>query len=255
MPEGNVMGIGAMLMMDRAMGGIAKSLYASMNLSYSVKLTEGDQINKITAGFGAIYGNRTIEWDRIDFEEQFTGYGFNTNLPTGEVSLSNMKPYFSGSAGVTYSSTNEKSNFDIGVAAFHVNRPKQTFLKDPNQILAMRKVVHANFETFLKERVVLNTNAIYQYQSKASYYSFGAAIGYYPPSQHDILLTGGIWYWSDNAIVPYTGFSYGDFQVGISYDLTISKLNEAPRRPNTWELSLILRGRSTPPVVIPCPWK
>ena len=254
-PEGNVMGIGGMLMLDRAMGGVAKSTYASLNLSYNVKLTEGDIKHKIGAGFGAIYGDRRIDFSRVDFEEQFTGYGFNTNLPTGETSLSNMKPYFSLSAGLVYSITSEKSNFDIGVASFHLNKPKQTFLKDDNQILAMRNVAHSNFETYLNERTVLNVNGIYQYQSKASYFSIGGGLGYYVPSQQDILIMGGLWYWSDNAVIPYFSFAYGDFQVGLSYDLTISKLNQAAKKPSTWELSIIIRGRSKPAAVIPCPWK
>jgi hypothetical protein len=35
-------------------------------------------------GFGAIYGDKNIDFSRVDFEEQFTGFGFNRNLPTGE---------------------------------------------------------------------------------------------------------------------------------------------------------------------------
>jgi hypothetical protein len=78
-----------------------------------------------------------------------------------------MKPYVSASAGITYSASNEKSNFDIGVAAFHLNKPRQTFLKDDKEFLPIRKVAHANFETFINERLVFNTNAIYQYQGRS----------------------------------------------------------------------------------------
>jgi type IX secretion system PorP/SprF family membrane protein len=254
-PEGNVLGLGGMLMFDRAMAGVAKSTYASLNLSYNVKLTEGDIKHKIAAGFGAIYGERRIDFSRVDFEEQFTGYGFNTNLPTGESSLSNMKPYFSLSAGITYSITTEQGNFDIGVSGFHLNKPKQSFLEDENQVLAMRKVVHSNFERFLNDRVILNVNGIYQYQSAASYFSIGGGLGYYLPSSQDVLVMAGLWYWSENAVIPYFSFAYNDFQIGLSYDLTTSKLNQAADKPNTWELSVILRGRSHPPTVIPCPWK
>src|SRR3982750_1309923 len=35
--EGNVMGIGGMLMLDRAMGGVAKSVWGSLDLSYQIK--------------------------------------------------------------------------------------------------------------------------------------------------------------------------------------------------------------------------
>ena len=254
--ENNIIGIGTMLMFDHAMSGVVKSTYASFNLSYNIKLMENDQRKqRLGLGFGAIYGRRHVAFDQLTFEEQFAGNGFNTNLPTGEAALENMRPYFSASAGLVYSYTSQKSNLDLGVAGFHLNKPKQTFLKDENQILAMRKVAHANFETFLNERVVLNTNGIYQFQDKASYFSVGGGLGYYLGDAAESLITAGLWYWSKNAIIPYAGLAYGDFQFGLSYDITISKLNQASRKPKTWELSLIIRGVKKPSGVIPCPWK
>ncbi|MGN6166035.1 MAG: PorP/SprF family type IX secretion system membrane protein [Flavisolibacter sp.] len=253
--EGNVMGIGGMLMMDRAMGGVAKSVWASLNLSYQIKLTNGDVKHKLGIGFGGIYGRRHVDFTRLDWEEQFTGYGFNINLPTGEAALSEMKPYISASTGLTYSITAEKSNVDFGVALFHFNKPKQTFLENDNQILAMRKVAHANFETFLNERTVLNLNGIYQFQDEAKYFSVGGAVGYYLEDANQSIINAGVWYWSKNAIVPYVGLGYKDMQFGVSYDLTVSKLNQATRKPNTFEVSVILRGTKSPSGIIPCPWK
>src|SRR5829696_5054919 len=101
-PEKRTFGIGGMLMYDYAMAGVQKSSYASLNLSYAVVISEGETKHSIGVGFGAIYGRRYIDYTRVDFEEQFNGGGFDTNLPTGEAALSNMKPYFSSSAGLTY---------------------------------------------------------------------------------------------------------------------------------------------------------
>lgn len=213
------------------------------------------RIHFLGIGFGTIYGYRRVDFNRIDFEEQFTGTGFNTSLPTGEAALSNTKPYFSLSAGLTYTARSEKSNFDAGVAAFHLNSPKQTFLEDEKQILAIRKVAHANFETLLKNQIVLNANAIYQYQSNASYFSVGAALGYFLGNNAQSLVMAGLWYWSDNALLPYVGLAYKDLQFGVTYDITTSKLNQATRKPNSWEVSMILRGKRRPSRAIPCPWK
>ena len=128
-------------------------------------------------------------------------------------------------------------------------------MKDDQQVLAIRKVVHANYERFINGQLVFNTNGIYQYQSKASYFSVGAALGYFIGDAAQTLVTGGLWYWSDNALIPYIGLAYKDLQFGISYDITTSKLNQAARKPNTWEFSMILRGTKRPNGIIPCPWK
>ena len=272
-------GIGSMLMYDNTLSGGLKGSYASLNVTGNVRLARGNgrELNgykirhlskikmdlsaeqRLGIGLGISYGNRRIDVTKLTFEDQFTGAGFDTNLPTGETALSTMKPFLSANAGIiyTYTSINQYTNFDIGVAAFHINKPKQTFLDDENQRLAPRYVAHANLETALTDIAFINANGIYQYQSGASYFSIGAALGYYLPTL-DVtkIVTAGLWYWSNNAIIPYFGVTIGDFQVGLSYDVTISKLKEAPKRLHTFELSLILRGGTKAfDGVIPAPWK
>jgi type IX secretion system PorP/SprF family membrane protein len=259
MSENTVFGIGGMLMYNSSMRGIHKSTFGSLNLSYNVLLAADEAEHRIGIGIGGIYGNKTVDFSRLYFAEQFVGTGFDQNLPTGEPALKEMKPYLSSSAGIIYSITTTNSNFDFGAAAFHLNKPKQTFLEDENQYLPMRYVVHTNFETYLTEDFLLNTNAIYQQQAKTNYFSVGGALGYYLSndyfSQADVLVNMGLWYWSNNAIVPYFGFSYMNMQVGLSYDITISKLRQATRKPKTFEVSLIIRGDKKNEGVIYCPWK
>ncbi|MDQ6609566.1 MAG: PorP/SprF family type IX secretion system membrane protein [Bacteroidota bacterium] len=253
--ENNYLGIGGMLMFDKALGGVVKSTFASLNLSYSIKVIDGETKHRLGMGFGADYGRRFIDYSGVTFEEQYTGFGFNTNLPTGETALSQMKPYISVNAGLTYSITGPNSNFDAGIAVFHANRPKQTFLKDEHEQLAIRKVAHANFETYLNDRTILSANTIYQLQGNATYFSVGGAVGYYLGDDKGPIINGGLWYWRENGFVPYAGLVINNFQFGLSYDITTSKLSQAARKPGSIELSLILRGSREPSKNIPCPWK
>src|SRR5205085_11719404 len=99
----------------------------------------------------------------------------------------------------------------------------------------------ANFESIITDQLVFNSNGVYQFQKKAQYFSIGGAIGYYlETGDAETLVNAGIWYWSKNAIIPYIGVSYQNFQIGLSYDITISKLNQAARKPSTFEVSMIL---------------
>jgi type IX secretion system PorP/SprF family membrane protein len=256
--EGHYAAIGGMLMYDQAMAGVVKSTYASLDGAYSMRLFDGPVTQRLTAGFGVTYGKRSVNFSKVNFEEQFTGSGFDSNLPTGEESLSNMRSYISVSSGMLYTISTEKSNFDIGVAGFHLNEPRQTFLGNVNERIPIRKVVHANYETYLAENILLNTNAVYQWQEKAEYLSFGGALGYILPGDLGTIVNAGMWYWSKNAIIPYVGLAYGKLQFGASYDIAISKLRNTARKPNTWELSIILRGERTRfPTKngkVPCPW-
>ena len=255
-PEDNVFGIGGMLMFDYAFKGIVKSTYGSLNVSYNVKIGEDVGDHRLGAGVGIILGGKNIDFHRLDFPEQFTGSGFNRNLPTGEAALSNMKPYISSSAGLVYTYQNPTHNLDIGFGAFHLNKPKQTVIDDPNQYLAQRFVGHANFETILNNGLAFMSNAIYQNQKKASYWSVGAALGFFlNEGTEDMIFNVGGWYWSKNAIIPYVGLKVNRMQFGITYDITISKLSEAEQKPKTFEISFIIRGDDKPDGVMWCPWK
>ncbi|MBN9381635.1 MAG: PorP/SprF family type IX secretion system membrane protein [Chitinophagaceae bacterium] len=259
-PESSIFGFGTMLMYDQAMRGALKSNYASLNVSYNIKIAESEEgEHRLGAGFGLTYVDKRIDFGMLDFSAQFNGYGFDKNLPTGETALSNMKAYLSASNGILYTYKDKYMNLDIGVAGFHLNKPKQTAIKDDNQYLAPRYVVHGNFEDILNDYLVLNTNAIYQEQSGTHYFSVGGSLGYYltQKGEDDIIVNAGLWYWSKNAVIPYIGLAYKNFQFGITYDVTVSKLAQASSKPKTFELSLIIRGIDKPTGVIYCPgpWK
>lgn len=276
--ENTRVGIGGMMMMDRSVGGALKSNYASLNMTANIRLVkkEGYEANgarirhidkagndeiaeqRLGVGLGISYGHRRLDYSKLSFGEQFNGTTFDTNLPSGETALSQMKGFMSASAGLLYTYRKNYTQADIGVAGYHLNKPMQTFVNDKNQQLARRYVVHANLETLLGNSILFAANGIYQSQAGASYFSVGGTFGYIVPSYNDqenFIFNAGAWYWAENAIIPYVGISYGSFQLGLTYDITTSKLNEAARRSNTFEFSLVLRGMGRRSGVIPAPWK
>lgn len=253
--EASSFGVGGMMMYDKAMQGALKSSYVSLNVSYNITLAEENATQRLGIGIGGIYGNKRVDFSKLNFGEQFTGYGFDTNLPTAEAALSNMKPYISSSVGILYSITTDNSNLEFGASGFHMNRPKQSVLNDPNQYLAARYVGHANFDTYLNEQVVLNANTIYQRQGSTEYFSAGGGLGYFLTGDpEDVVLNAGVWYWLKNAIIPYVGVMYHNIQFGLSYDITISKLSRAAEKPKSFELSIVIRS-TKPKGFIRSPWK
>ena len=253
--EANRFGAGLMMMYDKVMNGALKSNYASANLSYTILVNDMNRKHEISFGVAGIYGNRRINQEGLYFEEQFNGNEFHSNLPTGESGLFNMKAYVSASAGLVYHIYSDISSLDFGISGFHLNRPRQTFIKDENQFLPRRYVAHANYEHFLNEEWVLNCNSIYQEQGKTNYLSIGGGVGYFLPSEKEMFFMSGFWYWSKKAFIPYISAGYGNFQFGISYDIAAAQLTGASLRQNILEFTLILRGSRPTGYYIPCPWK
>ena len=246
-----------MIMYDEAMLGTLKSTYASLDAAYSIKIAEQGGDQRLGMGVGLTYGHKRVDFSQLNFSQQFTGSGFDTNLPTGEAAFTNMTDYLSVSTGLLYTYNSRYSNLDIGVAAYHLNKPKQTVVADPNQYLAPRYVVHADYVNYLNSKVLLFSNSIYQTQSKANYFSVGGGAGYVmsEEGEEDMIFNVGLWYWSNNAIIPYIGFTFNKLQLGLSYDITTSQLSSAARRPQTFELSITFRGGDRADNSVPSLWK
>ena len=85
----------------------------------------------------------------------------------------------------------------------------------------------------------------------------GGGLGYFlsEEGEKDIVVNAGLWYWSDNAIIPYVGMVYDNLQLGLSYDLTISELSSAAKRPHTFEISITIHGGDKTDNIIPTPWR
>jgi type IX secretion system PorP/SprF family membrane protein len=249
----NTLGAGLAFMSDQSMNGSFRSVYFSGSLAYHASLNEND---KLGIGFQANYGNRKIDYSQLVFGEQFTSGGFDVTFPTGETAISNMKPFFSLGAGLLYNHKFDNLNFDLGIAAFHINKPRQTFLADGNEILPLRIAAHFNVEYKLSDLWVLNFNSCYQRQAKPSYFSVGGTVGK-DVSEGDfenILYFGG-WFREGDSFYPYVGWLKGNVQIGFTYDITHSKQNQGPYIPKSFETSIVIKQKHTKPGVIPCPWR
>jgi type IX secretion system PorP/SprF family membrane protein len=235
-----VLGIGGFFMSDQSLNGYFKSTYASINTSYMIALDDAGEHN-IGIGLAGIYGDRRLDFTKLTFSEQFGSGGFNTALPTGESSLTNLKPYISVASGILYRYKGEESDIEFGISGYHYNKPKQSFFSDSSgNYLPARFVTHFSMENYLSEKISLSTNAIFQTQAKQSYFAAGAIMNYGSMEDGEgKIFSAGLFYRSDDAVYPYAGLTVNNFQLGLTYDVTVSKFKTSSYAPKTWELSLI----------------
>ena len=57
----------------------------------------------------------------------------------------------------------------------------------------------------------------------------------------------GAWYRMNDAVIPYVGLEYGEFHIGVSYDVNVSSLKPASNSRGGVELSLIFIRKYTDP--------
>lgn len=253
--ETNYIGGGLLFLQDKGLDGAYKSNSFHFILSSHVSLDAEDN-NGLSLGLGGSYSNTLIDFSQLSFSEQLSSSGFNRALPTNEPYLSNIKPYYSVFAGITYTYANENASFDIGLSGYRFLKTNRTALNDPNQLDPPRYNIHADYQTYLSSRLVFNTNALYVLESNLHSYTVGVNFGQLlDESEMPTILNAGLWYRGNEAVIPYLGMVYKNLQAGLTYDINTGQSGSSMGNLKTFEFSLIFRSpqRTTRP--IPCPWK
>ena len=254
--EQNTLAAGIAFMFDKSMSGAFKSNYAVVNIGYQALM--GDY-SSLGVGFHGMYANRRIDYSALTFGEQFTSInGFDAAALNGETNLVEPKPYYSFGSGLEYDYRNEILEFGVGAAAFHLNKPKQSFVADKDWVIPMRYVGHTYFNYSFNPFLSMNLNGIFQYQSKPSYFALGGAMGMdISGGEGSGKLYAGGWFREGDAFYPYIGLEVKKVQLGFSYDITHSKQNQGPTIPQSFEMSFIIRGAPEDDQTrrISCPWR
>ncbi|MBV9989483.1 MAG: type IX secretion system membrane protein PorP/SprF [Chitinophagaceae bacterium] len=160
-------------------------------------------------------------------------------------------------AGVNYSYTAENASFDFGVSGYRFMKTMRSALNDKEQTDPPRYNIHADFQTFLGDRLAFNTNAIYVLESNLHSYTVGVNFGriFGDPAELPTVLNAGLWYRSNEAVIPYLGLVYGNLQFGMTYDIPAASAANSAGNFKTYEVSLIFRSPTRSGHPIPCPWK
>jgi len=252
-PQENTLALGLSFLSDRTMNGAFTSTYTSTSLAYHVQL---NTYQRLGLGFQASYGSRQLDFSKLTFGEQFVGESFDTTLPSGETSLSSLKSFISLSTGVFYNFQTDEVDLDLGAALFHINKPKQSFTSNTEQVLPTKQSFHLSATFSPSAQWSYHMSGIYQNQGNQNYFSFGGASGIQlPNTDNNRMLWAGLWYRNNDAIYPYLGILTGNVQLGLSYDLSVSKQVQKTNLPSSFELSLIFRQSSKRFQSIVCPWK
>lgn len=253
--EVNYIGGGLLFLQDAGLSGAYKSNSFHFILSSHVGLDE-DDAHGLSVGLGGSYSNTLINFSALSFPEQLASSGFNRTLPTKEPYLSNVKPYFSMFAGITYTFTGENASFDIGASGYRFLKTVRSALNDQSQTDPPRYNIHANYQTFLSDKIVFNSNAMYVMESNLNSYTVGVNFGrLLGESEQPTVINAGLWYRSKEAVIPYLGLVYRNMQVGLTYDINMSSSRSDAGGLKTYEFSLVLRSPNKKANPIPCPWK
>lgn len=239
-PEIDQFGVGIMAYSDKAGDGVLNSTYYALSLAYHKGLDENGY-HQIGAGFQGTYMTRRLNTSKLVFQDQLTPSGF-TNVTRESFSSTQVNlNYFDLNAGFIYNgSTNGYNNFYLGASMYHINRPKETFQKG-NFVLNPRITIQGGGKIPIGTYNYLYVAANHSMQAKAHNTMIGGAFAL-NVNNDDVNPTNvflGSWYRLNDALIPYLGLEFGEWQFGASYDVNTSSLKAASNSRGGVEISLI----------------
>jgi type IX secretion system PorP/SprF family membrane protein len=202
----------------------------------------------LSVGFMAGWVNKYIDRSKITTNNQFDGYGYNPSLPDGEILPVSSYNYWDGSVGVSFSSSisgRKDDNYFIGLAYHHLNRPENSFYRDPSVELDPKWVISGGLRYSVNEVSFVTLQGDFSkegaFTETVAGVMFSRKIGSDYETPDYILHFGGFLRWKD-AFIPVFKIEYHPFLLGISYDVNVSDLKTASQSVGAFELSITYTG-------------
>lgn len=222
-------GVGILLFNDKAGSGNLKTTQANLLYAHGIQLTRGVAVR---AGVSFGFVQRSVDFNSLFFGDQLARYNATSSIEIPAFS----KYYFDLNSGLLVFS---RKNW-AGISLHHITKPNQTLL-ELNSSLPMEFRLHggkrfvmtnqsASKTTTEKDRNSYAFAFNYKHQNKFDQLDIGAYLNKSP-------LVFGLWYrglpfiktykkgyGNNDALVFVIGIFTDRFNIGYSYDYTISKL-------------------------------
>lgn len=219
-------GYGIMFTGDRQGEGALSTMIVGGFYSYKLKVSESVNVD---FGIQATYNQLKIDWNKFIFEDMIDPNTGLSNLPTGEnpANWNTNITYVDFSAGLMLG---YEDKIFGGIAVHHMNEPNNGLYMSSDSKLPMKITFHAGTEINLitgqwgggeEQDITLSPNILYQQQGQ--FHQINAGLyGKLSP------FVAGFWFRHNfenpDAVIALVGFKQPSYQIGYSYDFTVSKI-------------------------------
>ncbi len=242
---------GIQIYRDKAGDGKMGSFQALLSLASHVRIAKE---HMLSLGFMGGISQHTIDFSAFQWDSQYDGFNYDPTLSTGENFSTNNFVRAEFASGILWtfgkneSSIRSNNEFkgNLGIAGYHLNRPKTGFIAAGSDRMEARWVAHGNCEIGVK-----NTNLdilpsfLVNLQGPSKEIIFGSMLRY--NAKEDSKYTGfvkslnwslgGYWRAGDSFILS-TLLEAGQYAVGFSYDINASDLSGASTGRGGFEITL-----------------
>lgn len=197
------------------------------------KSLSGNADDYLSLAFMAGPVNSQFDPTKITTDEQFVNGSYSPFNPTGQNLSRTGFTYWDASTGITFSSGfGDRSRYYAGAALYHFNKPVVAYYTGNSNVrLQPRMALNAGLTAFISEINTLRIFTDYFKQGGHEEVFAGALYGTVLSDNYDsklncTLYLGCSYRWND-ALVPTLKLDWYKIDLGISYDINVSKLKAA----------------------------
>lgn len=242
--ENGWMGVGGVILRDVAGSGYLTSTKVYGSVAWHQMINLG---SLLSMGFNVGWANKRINTSNLTFPSQWNGKFFDAHQ-TGlapQLDRNNIN-YLDIQAGMNYAYfPDENTYFNAGFSTMHINRPRESFFDAEPGVdnrIAMRHTAFINGSFKINDQWIVNPNSYFSMQAKSYEWLLGANAHYNLSGDGENVLIGGLYYRSNDSVIPMVGFGYREFIFTFTYDVTISTLKNYNNSYGAFEFSLIKQG-------------
>lgn len=249
--NGSHVGLGLDVFSDKA--GDANMATTTGTFHLSGVLSANDR-NLLSLGLSAGFGQRSLQYDKLYWDNQYDGSQYNSTLPSGEPASFSNHNYVDFSAGIGWFygkghstlSSNDAKTIHAGLSVQHLNKPAYSFYDDAEERLPMRVVAHGMGDFGIKNySLILEPAYIVMVQAGHHEITGGMLVKYKPKEaskytgrvKASTFGLGGYYRFGD-AIAIATRYEFSSWSIGMSYDVNVSNLRTASKARGGFEISL-----------------
>ncbi|MCD6010344.1 MAG: hypothetical protein K0Q79_206 [Flavipsychrobacter sp.] len=215
--------------------------YPAINYNKSL---DPDHNTFISFGFTGGYMQYSYDPNKATFNNQYVGGKYsplnpsNENLPRAKMNLWDI------GAGINFNTSrgeNHDMTYVIGISGYHFTQPKFSYYQSPEIKHNMRLNGNAAVSGILTDMITFQAHANYAMQGTYSELIFGGIVNCTRQTSgvSDIfVISGGLFYRFQDAIVPVVKIKYTSWAIGISYDVNVSSLKDASQMQGGYEFTL-----------------
>jgi type IX secretion system PorP/SprF family membrane protein len=249
-------GAGLLVNSDRAGDSRFGTQQVKLVFSYH-HILKSDSSMVISGGIAGTYNYTSIDYNSLYYGTQYDGHQYNPYLPNYELFSDDRISYFDFETGIMFYHTINDIRMRYGLSFNHLNKPIISFDNNEQVELYRKFNFFAQGEFMVSEQMKAFPSILFLRQGWFQEFMVGGLM----KQRLNHIAFNAFWFggwlrWKD-ALVLKIGIDYFNLNLGISYDINISKLVVASNSLGGLELSLVyIFGKRKPyeiPIHMHCP--